>query len=222
MEISVIIPALNEAANIAAAVRSAEGALEVIAVDGNSADGTANEAARAGARVISAPRGRGSQMDSGASEARGDVLLFLHADTRLPERWQECVISALSDKRVAAGAFRISIAAKGPRFRFLEAGANLRASAMGLVYGDQAIFARKEAFLASGGFRKLPLMEDVDCVRRLRRRGRVVLLKERVSTSPRRWERRGVLANALRNLFFIMLYYAGIEPERLYSYYYKN
>ncbi|HEY4706888.1 MAG TPA: TIGR04283 family arsenosugar biosynthesis glycosyltransferase [Thermodesulfobacteriota bacterium] len=222
MEISVIIPALNEAADIGAAVASALEAAEVIVVDAESTDDTAAEARRAGAFVIRAPRGRGGQMDSGAMQAKGDVLVFLHADTLLPKGWQEGVRAALADKRVVAGAFRLSVAAPGMRFRLLEALANSRARVLGLVYGDQAIFARKEAFFSAGGFRKLPLMEDVDCVRRLRGQGRVVLLKESVATSKRRWEKRGVVGNALKNLFILALYYAGMKPERLYPYYYKN
>ena len=222
MEISVIIPALNEAADIGAAVASALEAAEVIVVDAESTDDTAAEARRAGAFVIRAPRGRGGQMDSGAMQAKGDVLVFLHADTLLPKGWQEGVRAALADKRVVAGAFRLSVAAPGMRFRLLEALANSRARVLGLVYGDQAIFARKEAFFSAGGFRKLPLMEDVDCVRRLRGQGRVVLLKESVATSKRRWEKRGVVGNALQNLFILALYYAGMKPERLYPYYYKN
>jgi len=222
LEISVIIPALNEAADIGAAVASALEAAEVIVVDAESTDDTAAEARRAGAFVIRAPRGRGGQMDSGAMQAKGDVLVFLHADTLLPKGWQEGVRAALADKRVVAGAFRLSVAAPGMRFRLLEALANSRARVLGLVYGDQAIFARKEAFFSAGGFRKLPLMEDVDCVRRLRGQGRVVLLKESVATSKRRWEKRGVVGNALKNLFILALYYAGMKPERLYPYYYKN
>ena len=222
MEISVIIPAMNEAADIGAAVASALEAAEVIVVDAESTDDTAAEARRAGAFVIRAPRGRGGQMDSGAMQAKGDVLVFLHADTLLPKGWQEGVRAALADKRVVAGAFRLSVAAPGMRFRLLEALANSRARVLGLVYGDQAIFARKEAFFSAGGFRKLPLMEDVDCVRRLRGQGRVVLLKESVATSKRRWEKRGVVGNALKNLFILALYYAGMKPERLYPYYYKN
>ncbi len=213
---------MNEAAKIKAAVSSAAGAFEVIVADGGSTDDTIGEAQRAGARVVSAPSGRGGQMDAGAASARGDILLFLHADCSLPEGWQESVRAALSDKRAAGGAFRLSVAAHGMRFRLIEAGANSRARALGLIYGDQAIFARKEAFLEAGGFRKLPLMEDVDCVRRLRRYGRFVLVDRSVTASARRWDKVGVFRNALKNLAIVALYYAGMKPERLYGYYYKN
>jgi len=228
LKISVIIPALNEAGHVAAAIRSAMGAgragaaEEVIVADGGSSDGTAEAAILAGAKVIKAPRGRGGQMDAASEVSSGDVLLFLHADSRLPEGWREHVDMALKDDRAVAGAFRFVVDAPGLRFRLLEAMVNLRAGLFGLIYGDQAIFSRKNAFIGAGGFRKLRLMEDVDCVRRLRVHGSVVLLRSGVLTSPRRWENKGIIRNAFGNLILLFLYYAGFSTERLYRVYYKK
>ena len=222
MRISVIIPALNEAGRIGRAIGSATGAFEVIVADGGSSDGTEKEAAGAGAVVVASTRGRGAQMDSGAARASGDALLFLHADTLLPERWREAVEGALRSPAVAGGAFRFSVEGKGLRFRALEAFVNIRSGRLGLIYGDQAIFARKEAFFRCGGFGKLPLMEDIDCVRRLRAQGTVALLGESVMTSARRWAVRGVIANALWNSALLALYYSGVSTDKLYSLYYNK
>lgn len=222
MLISVIIPALNEAGLVGRAVGSAKGAFEVIVADGGSSDGTAREAAGAGAAVVSSKKGRGAQMDAAAAEASGDVLLFLHADTLLPPRWKEAVERVLSAPGAVGGAFRLSFDAPGLRFRLLESLVGVRSSVLGLIYGDQAIFARKEAFFRSGGFGKLPLMEDIDCVRRLRAQGTVALASVSVVASARRWAARGIAANALLNSVVLALYYSGVSPDKLYSFYYKK
>lgn len=236
MRISVIIPTFNEAGSIKASIGSVRGeAWEIIVADGGSTDGTVGEALDLGAVVVSTPPGRGLQMDAGAHRATGDVLLFLHADTVLSEGWSYAVKKALGDERNVGGGFRLSIVNKwGTRGRIerdgkvirsiklkiVESIANARARYLGLIFGDQAIFARREAFFRTGGFRKLPLMEDVDCVKRLRGLGRVKLLNERASTSPRRWLENGVLRNTLRNWTLLTLYRFGVSPEKLYSIYY--
>lgn len=222
VRISVIIPALDEAAAIGGAIGSASGAFEVLVADGDSADGTAEEARRRGARVVPAGRGRGAQMDEAASVASGDAFVFLHADTRLPAGWRALVEAALSGEGVVGGAFGFAVDRPGARFRALEAAVGLRARRLGLVFGDQAVFARREAFFLAGAYRRLPLMEDVDCVRRLRALGRFVLLDERVVTSGRRWDKRGVLTNIARSTALLALYYAGVPSDRLCSLYYKN
>ncbi|MFQ5737231.1 MAG: TIGR04283 family arsenosugar biosynthesis glycosyltransferase [Thermodesulfobacteriota bacterium] len=221
MKISVIIPVLNEADNLGAAIRAIGGrAHEVVVVDGGSADASVRAARALGARVLGTQRGRGLQMDAGAAVATGDALLFLHADTLLPPGWDESVRGALARPGTVAGAFRLSIASGRPWFRLVERAVLLRCLLLGLVYGDQALFVGRDAFMAAGGFDKLPLMEDVDCVKRLRCAGRVVLVKERVSTSARRWERRGALAGSLRNIVLLCLYRLGVSPRRLYGWYY--
>ena len=213
---------MNEAGCIEGAVASVGPDAEVIVSDGGSADNTPAVAARLGARVMGCPPGRGAQMDAGAARARGEVFLFLHADTRLPENWDRAVRDALMDDRAVAGAFRLRIDSKEKRFRLIERAAALRCRALGLIYGDQAIFVRKESFLRAGGYMSLPLMEDIDCVKRLRRLGRVVLLKEGVHTSPRRWAGSGVIRNTLRNALVLSLYFLGASPLRLYSLYYGD
>jgi len=220
VKISVIIPALNEENAIACAVASAAGAHEVIVADGGSVDGTARIARSLGARVIEAEKGRGAQMDAGARAADGDALLFLHADTVLPPLWAHLVEEALSSGDAVGGAFRLAIGSRRPWFRFIEAAVSLRCRALGLVYGDQAVFAEREAFFQAGGFRSLPLMEDVDCVKRLRRLGRVKLLESAVTTSPRRWETRGMLAASAVNFTMLFFYFAGVSPRTLRDWYY--
>lgn len=220
MKISVIIPALNEAANLEATVRSIGKGHQVIVADGGSVDGTRAVAVGLGAVVVGSAPGRGVQMDCGALGAQGDALLFLHADTVLPEGWAESVRSAMEDERVVAGAFRLGISSGRASYRVIEQMATARFRLFGIFYGDQAIFARRESFFKAGGFGDLPLMEDVDCVRRLRRLGGLTLLERSVVTSPRRWEERGILKNTLRNWLTLTLYLMGVPPRRLYGFYY--
>lgn len=221
MKVSVIIPTLNESQRLRKTLPTIGNAAEVIVADGGSTDGTRDVAAGLGARVVRTAPGRGLQMDAGASVAGGDVLVFLHADTRLPERWLESIEEALEDKLVVAGGFTLSVDSPGALLRLVEWFANARSRLFKVLYGDQAMFVRKEVFLSVGGFRRLPLLEDVDCGKRLKKAGRVVLLKDRVLTSPRRWERTGVVRNTALNGAILALYYLGVPPERLYNWYYK-
>ena len=220
MKISVIIPALNEAASIARTIASTGAGAEVIVVDGGSTDKTVEEALSLGARIVRSKAGRGLQMDSGARAATGDVLLFLHADTLLPMDWPTPIARALKNKEVVAGGFSLSIDSRLARFRLVEFFSNLRSRNLRLIYGDQAIFARRTAFFEAGGFGKLPLMEDVDCVKKLSKLGRVVTLSESVLTSPRRWNEDGLVKNTVKNWLLLALYRAGVPPERLYRWYY--
>ncbi len=225
MKISVIVPTLNEEDFIEGALRQLEpealADLEIIVADGGSKDRTAAMARGLGAVVLVCPPGRGAQMDRAAEAALGDVLLFLHADTKLPDGWRKAIEKTLEDGDIVAGAFTFAIDSTGLWFRVVEFVARRRARYLGLIFGDQAIFTRKDVFVSIGGFRGLPLMEDVDCVKRLRRAGTVAILNESVSTSSRRWSSGGRLKNTLKNWFFLLLYRAGVSPSRLYEWYYR-
>ena len=222
MEISVIIPALNEEEQIVDAILSVGSEAEIIVVDGGSSDSTVEVAERLGAKVVVSERGRGLQMDEGAMAAGGDVLLFLHADTRLPKGWPVVVRRVLSMRGVVGGAFRLRIDSPGLLFRIIEGGANLRSRCLGLIFGDQAIFARREAFLAIDSLRSLPLMEDVECVKRLKRTGKVMLVTASVLTSHRRWGGGMALSTTLNNWGTLIRYLLGASPEKLYQRYYRN
>jgi rSAM/selenodomain-associated transferase 2 len=211
--ISVVIPAMDEAAQVERTLASVRGADEVIVVDGGSRDRTAALAQSAGATVMSAPRGRGTQLRRGAEQATGDWLVFLHADTALESGWRESLCALPQD--VAGGAFRFAIDSPRPAFRAVEWGVAWRCRLFRLPFGDQGLFARRAAYGRVGGFRPLPLMEDIDFVRRLGRVGRLVFPRSRAFTSPRRWERHGVVGATLRNWWLLAQFAAGRRPEDL-------
>lgn len=215
--LSVIVPALDEAGIIAPTLaRAAEATdVEVIVVDGGSTDRTRVVAVNAGAAVIDAAAGRAIQMNVGAAAARGEILVFLHADTRLPAGYDLETRRVLDDDGVAAGAFRLRIDGSRRAFRLIERAVNLRSRRLGLPYGDQALFLRRRTFDAAGGFPEIPVMEDFAFVRRVRRLGRVRLARSAVLTSPRRWERHGVWRVTARNQVAIAGFMLGVEPARL-------
>lgn len=219
--LSVIIPALNEAAQLGdtlAALRDADD-VEVIVVDGGSRDETCEVAAGAGARVLAAPRGRARQMNIGAAAATGELLLFLHADTHLPAGFERAVREAAAREGFVAGAFRLEIEGAGPSLRWVARMANLRSRWLRLPYGDQAIFLRRELFRVLGGFPEMPLMEDFELMRRLRRLGTIVLLPLAVQTSSRRWRKLGVWRTTLINQAIVLAYLLGVSPSRLAEWY---
>jgi len=218
--ISVVVPTLNEAAVLARTLAAVPaGFREVIVADGGSADGTTAIALEHGARVRVSPAGRGPQMNAGAAAARGGVLLFLHADTALPADAADRIGAALADPGVVGGAFSLGIDSPDPRLGLIARAANLRTRITGVPYGDQALFVRRGAFEAAGGFPDVSIMEDVALGRKLKRLGRVVLLPARVRTSARRWEREGVVRTTLRNAALISLYLLGVPPARLARWY---
>ncbi len=221
MRISVVIPALNERELLAATIASARagGSAEVIVVDAGSTDGTGGEAERAGALVLGPASGRARQMNLGAAAAGGEVILFLHADTALPEGWAAGVEEAAAAADFAAGAFRLGIDGPERTLRMIESMANARARWLGLPYGDQALFLRAETFRRLGGFREMPIMEDVELVRRLRRLGRIVIVPLTVRTSARRWRRLGPWRASLMNQLALAAWLAGVPAARVADWY---
>jgi hypothetical protein len=220
-KISIIIPALNEAATIARTIShlAGGGQLEVIVVDGGSTDETAELAASGGAKVIHSKPGKAVQMNAGAAAAAGDILVFLHADTLLPGGFSDQIISALNQKGVAAGAFRLRIGSNAAGLRIIEHVANWRSRLLRLPYGDQALFMKKSLFEEIGGFPDLPIMEDFLLVRRLERKGKTVILPAAVVTSPRRWLHLGILKAWLINQLIVIAYYLGASPKQLARFY---
>jgi rSAM/selenodomain-associated transferase 2 len=221
--ISVVIPALDEEAALPGTIRSCReaGECEVIVADGGSRDGTVEVARRLADRLVVSAPGRARQMNAGAGAARGDVLLFLHADTLLPACGLDAVLHALRDRTVAGGAFRVALLPSpgaGPYVRAMLALTgrmiNLRSALTGSRTGDQAIFLRAETFRELGGYREIPLMEDVELSRAMRATGRTVLLPNRVGTSGRRWEEWGPLRTILRMWRLRLGYMLGMTPER--------
>lgn len=220
--LSVIVPALNEAGSIATAVASAAAApgAQIVVADGGSTDDTVAAARRLGARVVHSSPGRAAQMNAGAAAASGDVLLFLHADTVLPAGYHEHVCRAMAQPTTVAGAFEVRLdSPSSAALRLIEWGMNWRSRHAGLPYGDQALFVRAGAFRQVGGFPDLPIMEDVELVRRLRRLGRIALVSEPVTTSARRWERLGAVRTTLLNQVVIAAFYLGVDPQRIAAWY---
>ncbi len=217
--LSIIVPALDEAEGIAACLAPlaplrARGA-EVLVVDGGSRDATAALAAPLSDRVLSAPRGRAAQMNAGAQAARADTLLFLHADTRLPPDADRLVLEGLEGSGRAWGRFDVRIAGRGALLPVVAALMNARSRLTGIATGDQAMFARREAFARAGGFPPIALMEDVALSAALRRQGQPLCLRAKVETSGRRWERDGAVRTILLMWRLRLAYFLGADPARL-------
>jgi rSAM/selenodomain-associated transferase 2 len=217
--IGVVIPTLNEAGTLPALLadlRRVAVPLDVVVADGGSTDATRAAAAAGGARVLGAPRARATQMNAGARAVKGEWLLFLHADCRLPPPARRALLEGVVDApELEAAVFRFAIDLPGGWKRFIELGQALRQALYGLPYGDQGLLVRRALFEAVGGFPELPLLEDVALLRLLRRRARVRTLPAAIHTSGRRYRRDGVLRTWLRHTGIIMLYLAGVSPRRL-------
>lgn len=230
MKLSVVIPALDEHSTIEAAIASASAdGVEVLVVDGGSRDTTAERARKAGASVHCSAPGRAHQLAVGAQVARGDVVLFLHADTRLPVGWDAAVRSALEQPDVVGGAFRFGFdfpepgssesGAPGAPLRLVEWGARVRVALTRLPYGDQALFVRREVLEQMGGVPQQPIMEDLDLVRALKRRGRLALLAAPALTSPRRYREAGVAQTVIRNSLAAAGWLLGLDRQRIAAWY---
>jgi rSAM/selenodomain-associated transferase 2/rSAM/selenodomain-associated transferase 1 len=219
--ISIIIPTLNEANVIGETIiRLPESEqVEILVVDGGSSDGTDEMARELGARVLSTAPSKAGQMNAGAAEARGEVLLFLHADTRLPEKFEKKVLTAAARRGFCAGAFTLGIDSTDWGMRIIERAANWRARIFKMPYGDQALFVSRKLFLEIGGFADYPIMEDFELVRRLKKKGKIAILPDAVKTSPRRWQNLGVLKTWLLNQIILVAYFIGVPPRRLAFWY---
>ncbi|MFP5260624.1 MAG: TIGR04283 family arsenosugar biosynthesis glycosyltransferase [Blastocatellia bacterium] len=215
MKVSVVIPALNEADNIIACVASVEsqqGDFEIIVVDGGSTDGTVALASPR-ALVIEGRRGRGAQMNEGARRATGAALLFLHADSSLHPDALTRLRMSLADPRVAGGTFTLRFDSEKLPLRFYAAFTRLRFRYF--HFGDQGIFVRREVFERLGGYKEMPIMEDVDFLSRMRKEGRVALIDLPVTTSARRFLNRGPVRQQLLNVFLVACYLLGVNPSTL-------
>ena len=193
---------------------------ELIIVDGGSSDDTIQIAHEFKDNVFAAETGRASVMNFGAGKASGDILLFLHADCILPEGGFRIIRNTLRDSGIAAGAFALGIDSPRFRYRVIEAVANVRAKLTSLIYGDQGMFLRKELFDSLGGFADIPLMEDIEISKRLRKSGKIVFVEPPVQASPRRWEKAGLIYTTLRDWTIAFLYtFINVSPERLIRHY---
>jgi rSAM/selenodomain-associated transferase 2 len=224
--LSIVLPALNEAPLIGASLAllaplRARGC-EIIVVDGGSADATAEIAGPLADRVLTAKRGRASQMNAGAAAAGGRVLLFLHADTELPADADRLIAEGLADAGRGWGRFDVRLTGAHPLLRVVERAMNLRSRLTGICTGDQGMFVRRDLFHAVGGFPPIALMEDIALSRKLKRRGPPLCIAQAVLTSSRRWEEHGVLATMLTMWRLRLRYFLGADPAQLAQTYEKQ
>ncbi|MDY6965617.1 MAG: TIGR04283 family arsenosugar biosynthesis glycosyltransferase [Halobacteriota archaeon] len=222
---SIIIPVLNEADHINSQIEhiynlSPSQDFEIVVVDGSQRKDTINAIKNPEVISIGSEKGRAHQMNAGADVARGDILLFLHADTRLPDGALEKISSVLDDRLYVGGAFDLCIRSERPVYNMISKMISLRSRLTRVPYGDQAIFLRRGYFNELGGYRKIPLMEDVELMRRIKRsKGRINFISDCVSTSQRRWEEEGIIYCTLRNWMVRALFYCGVSPGKLVRFY---
>lgn len=212
--IAVVIPTLNAAATLKAALASVGPGIDIVVADGGSTDATRALAREAGARVIAAPRGRGTQLRAGIAACDQPWLLLLHADTLLAPGWQAVARRHMAEGTLRAGYFRFALDSGDARARRLERLVAWRCRWLALPYGDQGLLIHRDLLRALGGMRRIPLMEDVDLVRRLGRR-RLVLLEADAITSASKWHRYGWHLRSARNLLCLALWFSGVPPHRI-------
>jgi rSAM/selenodomain-associated transferase 2 len=219
VELSIIMPVLNEGEGIADALDALADlralGVEMIVVDGGSRDATVQRARVRADQVISAPRGRALQMNAGAEKACGDVLLFLHADTRLPADADHIVLNGLARSGRAWGRFDVRIDGDSPLLVAVAWLMNIRSRLTGIATGDQAIFVRRDAFRSVGGFPPIALMEDIALSKRLKRVSRPLCLRACAVTSGRRWDKNGVVSTVLLMWRLRLAYFFGADPKAL-------
>ena len=219
--ISIIIPTLNEEKLLDGLLTSLKGfqGIEVIVADGGSNDRTLDIARSFQVQIVQSLAGRGQQLNAGARVAKNSTLLFLHCDTKLPEGFFAQIHSILNKPGTVAGAFRLRIKAQGFKFRLVEWGANIRSSLVGLPYGDQAIFMKKQTFEMINGYPGQPFLEEVGLIRKLKRIGSITIAAGRVTTSPRRWEQLGVFRTTMINQAILLGYACGMDTAKLAKFY---
>ncbi|MBL4901992.1 MAG: TIGR04283 family arsenosugar biosynthesis glycosyltransferase [Desulfocapsa sp.] len=222
--ISIIVPTLNEVQNLSGLVPCAQKVQELIVVDGGSRDDTVKLAKKLGFRVIeeTEPGGRGTQLNTGAANASGSILLFLHADTLLPPDFHGAICRCLQNPATILGAFQLQVKNSNLLLKVILKFANFRSKMLQLPYGDQAFFIRKQDFVKLGGFPEVPIMEDYIFAKQVKKKGRIQTLDQAVTTSARRWQRLGVIRTTLVNQVVILGYYMGIQPEKLAAFYRKK
>ena len=222
--ISIVIPTLNEENCLAVTLARLHGVddLEVIVADGGSNDLTVSLAEKAGVSVVRTGPGRGIQQNAGAAAATGNILLFLHADTILPEGFSNMIRESLDMREVIAGAFSLSIDMSGASIRFIEKAANWRSKWLQLPYGDQALFMKAEVFRENGGFPEIAIMEDFVLMRALGKKGTIRTLPASVTTSGRRWQKMGILRTTLVHQAMIIGYLVGRSPTSLANWYRRS
>ena len=224
-QLSIIIPVFNESQIINSTIHylselTFSGSPEIIVVDGNPLGSTINAITSSGIIKIIGRKGRGSQMNIGAAAASGDVLLFLHADTLLSNDALDQIIVAFQQHDIVGGAFDLEIKSKKRIFRLIERSASIRSRLTRIPYGDQAIFLNKRFFDQIGGFKDIPIMEDVELMQRVKKAGKKIkFIPRKVRTAARRWEKEGIVYCTLRNWTLIVLYLLGVSPEKLNKFY---
>ena len=221
MKVSVIVPTLNEELVIEKTLTQIQqlSPHELIVSDGGSDDGTGTIAKKLSHRVITGSTGRATQMNAGANEATGDLLLFLHADSRLePESYQK-MLEYMENPDWIGGAFTLCIESQKWSIKLVTLLANIRSKYFGLAYGDQGFFVRKKVFESMDGFASLPICEDLEFYQRLKKKGPVILLKEKAHTSPRRWIKEGIVFTTARNTLIAILFGLGFPLRTLTKWY---
>jgi len=220
-DISIIIPTYNETDSIGRILPEllAVPGVELLVVDGGSTDNTVDLAKSLGAEVLRTSPGRAQQMNAGADAAHGNILLFLHCDTKLASGFVGQVRNALNQTGVSAGAFQLSIDGKGFGFRIIEWLVKFRSKILQMPYGDQGIFVTTDMFFSVGGFSLLPIMEDFELIRRLKKEGKIEILSLTATTSARRWKKLGILKATLLNQAIIIGYFLGVSPQKLAGWY---
>jgi len=222
--ISIIIMTLNEEeliGDLLLSLRNIENT-EIIISDGGSIDRTCRVAREFTDKVIRGEKGRGRQLNAGAALATGDILWFLHVDSTPPDDFKQHILNTLKKPGVAGGAFTLAIGSDQSSLKFISRVVELRSMISGIPYGDQGIFVKRCVFEKISGFKNIPLMEDIEFGRRLKKEGKIAIIKPKITTHARAWERYGVLRTTLRNWAYVTLFFMGYSPYKLYERYYSK